>query len=53
MTSLLKKKKQFFFKLQTQRLTESFEGLNSALAQSTSKLGSLKVAQKYQFMQGF
>jgi len=35
-----------FFSLQTRRLAESFEGLNSSLAQLTSELWDYKVAQK-------
>jgi len=33
-----KTKPQHFFSLQTQRLAESYEGLNSSLAQSTEEL---------------
>jgi len=35
-----KKTKQICFSLQTQRLAESFEGLNSSLAQSAEELCS-------------
>jgi len=36
-----------FFSLHARRLTKSFEGLNSCLAQLPGKLWSCKVAQKY------
>jgi len=34
--------------LQTRRLAESFQGLNSSLAQSTGELRSCKVVRKYE-----
>jgi len=46
MTSLTKNPKtKNYFSLQTRRSAESFEGLNSSLAQSTGELWSCKVAQ--------
>jgi len=38
--------KPIFFSLQTARLSKSFEGLNSSLAQLTGELWSCNVAQK-------
>jgi len=43
MTSLTKKT---FFSLQTRRLAESFEGLDSSQAQSTGELWSCKLVRK-------
>jgi len=46
MLSLIKNSNQnFFVSLQTQKLVESFEGLNNSLAQLTGKLWSWWVAQ--------
>jgi len=39
------KKPETFFSLQTRRLAECFEGLDSSLAQSTGELWSCKVAR--------
>jgi len=50
MTSLTKNTKpkvtKSFFSLQTRKLTKSFEGLNSFLAQLTGELWSCKLAWK-------
>jgi len=48
MSSIKKPKTKIFFSLQTTRLAESCEGLDSSLAQATGELRSFKAAQNQQ-----